>query len=416
MNDGSLIDFRKHRRFVVTGVDYRPTINSTAQLTREFSIHFGDGAIGTGSAPRGETLSCFESEYQDTPPDSVIAQLLSDAMMGSEFSQLEFDRYLESRIREFGAESIYSLSCAFFEASLISCRQTAGHGSNQQPAYCLNILNGSFHAYTNPVLSDFHEFLLVPRHGDLPRLLEDHRTIQDHVRQHLATCPTTVVNGNVVHVLGNNGNRDSIAFLHELLSELGLTNDYGIMIDAAASGLWDGSGYALELAEQRTYSRVEFLNYWRDIQNEFSLDVIEDPFAESDQDSWRRLVEHSEQCGIFGDDLHSGDPLRIRQFLDGGCMTGIVLKPDQAGTMSRTMDAIHAAQQQGVPIILSHRSIGTDSLVLAHLLVEFGIGHAKFGPLYTDYNAILRMNEVLRMTQTSMATAVKARQSDHAVQ
>jgi enolase len=95
-------------------------------------------------------------------------------------------------------------------------------------------------------------------------------------------------------------------------------------------------------------------------------------------------------------------------------MTGVVLKPDQAGTMSRTMDAIHAAQQPDAPIILSHRSISTDSLVLAHMLVEFDIGHAKFGPLYTDYSAILKMNEVLRMTQTSTAAAVKARQSDHA--
>lgn len=414
MNDAAVIDYRKHRRFTLTGVDYRPTINSIAQLTSEFSIHFADGSMGTGSAPRGETLSCFESHGHNTLPGRVIQQLESDTIMGSELSQLEFDRYLESRVQVLGRDNVYSLSCAFFEASLASCGQAASHRMNIQPAYCLNILNGSFHAYTNPVLSDFHEFLLVPRHGDLARLLADHRRIQDSVRQHLATRPTTVVNGNVVHVLGNNGNRDSIAFLAELLSELGLTKDYGIMIDAAASGLWNGSAYALELAEQQTFSRAEFLGYWRDIQDEFSLDVIEDPFAESDQDNWRRLVEHSAQCGIFGDDIHCGDPLRIRELLDGSCMTGVVLKPDQAGTMSRTMDAIHAAQQQDVPIILSHRSIGTDSLVLAHLLVEFGIRHAKFGPLYTDYNAILRMNEVLRMTQTSTAAAETARQSDHA--
>jgi enolase len=95
-------------------------------------------------------------------------------------------------------------------------------------------------------------------------------------------------------------------------------------------------------------------------------------------------------------------------------MTGIVLKPDQAGTMSRTMDAIHAAQQQDAPIILSHRSISTDSLELAHLLVEFDIGHAKFGPLYTDCSAILRMNEVLRMAQPPTATTTQISQSDHA--
>ena len=135
MPDGTLIDYREHKRFVVTGVDYRPTINSIAQLTREFSIHFGDGAMGTGSAPRGETLSRFESRGQNAPPDRVIQQLESDAITGSELSQLEFDRYLESRIQEFGPENVYSLSCAFFEASLDSCRQTANHSSNQQSAY-----------------------------------------------------------------------------------------------------------------------------------------------------------------------------------------------------------------------------------------------------------------------------------------
>ena len=80
------------------------------------------------------------------------------------------------------------------------------------------------------------------------------------------------------------------------------------------------------------------------------------------------------------------------------------------------MDAIHAAQQQDAPIMMSHRSISTDSLELAHLLVECGIGYAKFGPLYTDYSAILKMNEVLRMTQLSRDITAKVRQSDHARQ
>jgi len=180
------------------------------------------------------------------------------------------------------------------------------------------------------------------------------------------------------------------------------------------SDIWDGSGYTLELAEQRAFSRAEFLDYWLGLQDEFSLDIIEDPFAESDRENWSRLVEHNSQCGIFGDDIVCGDPLRIAELLAGGYMTGIVLKPDQAGTISRTIDAIHAAQQQDAPIILSHRSISTDSLVLAHLLVEFGIRHAKFGPLYTDYTSIMRMNEILRMTQQPSSNTAKASQADHA--
>lgn len=416
MTDSLLIDFREHRRFVVAGFTCRSIINSAARLTREFSIRFNNGAEGRGSAPRGETLSCFENPCEAVLPEHAIKQLEIDEIAGVEFSQLEFDRYLESRLGELGTDNVYSLSCAFFEAVRASGRATDGYESRRQPAYCLNILNGSFHAYTNPVLSDFHEFLLVPGHADLSRLVEDHHAIQAHVRQRLAGCPTSVVNGNVVHVLGKNGNRDSIVFIHEILEELGLDNDYGLMIDAAASALRDGSGYHLELAEKRSFSRDEFLDYWRKLQDEFSVDYIEDPFAESDRESWKKLVQHDANCVILGDDFHSGDPQRIRKFLADGCMTGIVLKPDQAGTMSRTMEAIHAAREQDALIILSHRSISTDSLELAHLLVEFGISCAKFGPLYTDYSAILKMNEVMRMTQQSVANAATTRQSDHAGQ
>lgn len=107
MTDSLLIDFREHRRFVVAGFTCRSIINSAARLTREFSIRFNNGAEGRGSAPRGETLSCFENPCEAVLPEHAIKQLEIDEIAGVEFSQLEFDRYLESRLGELGTDNVY---------------------------------------------------------------------------------------------------------------------------------------------------------------------------------------------------------------------------------------------------------------------------------------------------------------------
>jgi enolase len=387
------------RLLVLESVSAGPTINSQAQLTDEYCLHFATGLSGRGSAPRGETLSRYESRAHSARSRQVIGRLAADRIIGKELSQQQFDQYLESRAEQFGPGAMFALSSAFFEATVRQTdRQPHRPAVERKPRFCLNILNGGPHAYTNPVLSDFHEFLLMPKDGDIEQLLEDHYAIQSGVTERLASTKTACVSGNMVHVLGNNGNRDAIELLLNVLDELGLAGRYKLMVDAAASDLWDGSAYALTIAEQREFSPPEFEDYWLRLLGDYPLAILEDPFAEHDLNHWHSLAAKDIDCRLFGDDVHCGDAKRIKRLLADECMAGLVLKPDQAGTISRTLEAIGVARAVSAPIVLSHRSISTDSLVLAHLMGHCNLELAKFGPLLTDFTSILRMNEVLRMS------------------
>jgi enolase len=386
-------------RFTLESVAAGPTINSQGRLADEYSLRFADGASGRGSAPRGETRSRYEARDDVTDAQSVLDKLSTDGVLGRELSQAEFDQYLAANASRFGSAAVFSLSCAFFEASLQSSNGFVRSSKAFSPRFCLNILNGGRHAYTNPVLSDFHEFLLVPNHADIALLLDDHQAIQASVRSHLSETESTRVNGNRVHVLNGQGNRACIEFLIGILDGLGLSARYDLMIDAAAAQLWNGSAYALDLAEKRTFSSLELEGYWLDIFADYPVALLEDPFAEHDLDRWGSLVARAADCRIVGDDVHSGDAERIRRMLNEACMNGVMMKPDQAGTVSATLEAMQVARRAGAPVILSHRSISTDSLVLAHLMVHGEIEFAKFGPLLSDFSSILKMNEVLRSSQ-----------------
>jgi len=386
-------------RFTLESVTAGPTINSQGRLADEYSLRFADGASGRGSAPQGETRSRYEAGDDATDAQSVLHKLSADGVFGREFSQAEFDQYLVGNAPRYGSAAVFSLSCAFFEASLRSPDGLARPLKALSPRFCLNILNGGRHAYTNPVLSDFHEFLLVPNHADIALLLDDHQAIQASVRSHFSETESTRVNGNRVHVLNGQGNRACIEFLVGILDGLGLSTRYDLMIDAAAAQLWNGSAYALDLAEKRTFSSLELEGYWLDIIADYPVALLEDPFAEHDLGCWGSLVARAADCRIMGDDVHSGDAERIRNMLNEACMNGVMLKPDQAGTVSATLEAMQVARRAGAPVILSHRSISTDSLVLAHLMVHGEIEFAKFGPLLSDFSSILKMNEVLRNSQ-----------------
>lgn len=385
-------------RFSIELVEVGPTINSRGKLTDEYTVCIAGGDLGRGSAPLGETRSRFETGTANLGAQDVVRQLYADDMVGRELTQEEFDAYLERNSARFGSTSVFALSVAFFEATL---GHTLPSRPPRLPRISLNILNGGRHAYTNPVLSDFHEFLLVPRHDDLERLLLDHGAIQESVRDALSQHATTRIAGNDVHVTGTRGNRDCIEFLLGVVDRLAIAADYDLMIDAAAAQWWNGSVYELELGERRSFSPDDLQHYWRELLRDYPIRYLEDPFAEDDLVQWRELVGRADQCCVLGDDVHSGHVERIRDLLGSACMTGVVLKPDQAGTISASLAGLAIAHDVGAQRFLSHRSISTDSLVLAHLLVHNHVEFAKFGPLCSDFSAVQKINEILRQVRAA---------------
>ena len=124
---------------------------------------------------------------------------------------------------------------------------------------------------------------------------------------------------------------------------------------------------------------------------------LEDPFAESDPDSWAHIASAQDSCRLIGDNLYSSDAERIERGAVAGWTHGVIVKPNQAGTVTAVRRAIETARLVGQVVIASHRSISTESTYVATLACEHGAEYIKVGPLQTDCSSVMRVNEILRL-------------------
>ena len=139
-------------------------------------------------------------------------------------------------------------------------------------------------------------------------------------------------------------------------------------------------------------------NYWFDLIKNHNLKILEDPFHETDFESWNNLTNSQTGCKVVGDNLYSGDADRIAQGINNKYTHGVILKPNQAGTVTNTIRALNLVQENGHILIMSHRSISTESTFLAYISNKYKAGYIKNGPILTDYSSIIRLNEFIRLT------------------
>jgi enolase len=381
----------------------RVILNSHVEFTTEFIIELEDGSVGYGAPPKGETISIYEDKKISVEPASIIRTIENDGFIGKQVDQEYFDHYLQGKIKAFGRNNAFGLSLAFFNAEnkTKSLRQLFGKDGTRltPPRLCLNILNGGRFAYTNPVLSDFSEFMLVAKHTDLQVVIESHNAIQRLVRERLINQPKTVVSGNPVSRFKTLDNRECIDFLLDICSFLGVSQNFELMIDASAGDLWTNDGYLLSITDNQLYSKESFHNYWLDLIRQYDLRFLEDPFQEQDYESWGRLTVSQSSCYVIGDNFYSSDANRIEQGAANKFAHGAVIKPNQAGTVTAVRCAIETAQRQGQIAITSHRSISTEETFVSVLTCLYGVEYIKIGPLMSDYSSILRLNTIIRLTE-----------------
>ena len=386
----------------IKSAHFRRILNSHGEFTIEFIVFLNNGSIGRGASPKGETISIYEDKHIDISAKKIIDVLKKDGVFDRPMNQEDLDSYLEEKMGIFGRNNSYALSLAFYDAhEHIRQFDSIQDGSTKNdliPKQCINILNGGNQAYTNPVQSDFHEYLLVAKTNDLASVINDHELIQRRVKEKLANKDKIYVNGNLVSKADHGDNRDWFDFLQETLKELGLETDYDQMIDASASDLWDGKEYQFAITDHSSLNNQEMCTYWVNIIKDYNLKILEDPFHENDFKSWHTLTNNQTKCKIVGDNLYSGDPERITQGIDKKYTHGIILKPNQAGTVSNTIKAINLVQQNSHTLIMSHRSISTESTFLAHISNKYKAEYIKNGPILTDYSSIIRLNEFIRLT------------------
>lgn len=383
-------------------VHSRRILNSHGEFTTEFIIFLTNGSNGRGASPKGETISIYEDNHNDINPKKIIDELKKDGVFDKAISQEGFDSYLEGKMGIFGRNNSYALSVAFYDCHEhirhFDVFEDGGTKNNFIPKQCINILNGGNHAYTNPVQSDFHEFLLIAKTSDMESVINDHELIQRRVKEKLAKKDKIYINNNIVSKADHGDNRDWFDFMQTVLSELGLESHYDLMIDAAGTDLWNGKEYQFDITDKSSLNKEDMCTYWSNIIEDYNLKMLEDPFHEKDFESWHILTNSQTKCKIVGDDLYSGNPERIKEGIEKKFTHGIMFKPNQAGTVSNTIKGIKLAQHNKQTLIMSHRSISTETTFLSYISNKYKSEYIKNGPIQTDYSAVIRLNEFIRLS------------------
>lgn len=363
-------------------------LNSHLEWTTECEVRLSDGRAGRGSAPRGETPSIFEHSHSQTAvPRAAIDPY---ELVGLSADQAVVDATLIQRIDTLGSSNVYAASVALFEA-------LRGNGAGARPApsprILFNLLNGGLHAYTNPVRADITEVLLASRTDDLVASIEGYRRMMAAARASLADRATMVLNGNEVHDLGADGDDGMLGLATRILEQEGLQEMFGLAVDASAGDWWDSDRYRLPVSD-RTLGVDELVERWLELLGRYDLWLLEDPFAETDFRGWEILrAERPEDRLILADNFTSTRPdeLEAKQEL----IDGVLIKPDQNGTISGTSAFARRATEHGLVRVVSHRSIETDSPFIVHLSSDIGAEWVKIGP-FSDFSAVMRTNELLR--------------------
>ena len=265
----------------------------------------------------------------------------------------------------------------------------------------MNVLNGGAHA-DNRV--DFQEFMVVPvgaeRFADALRMgTEVFHALKGWL--HGKGLGTAVGDeGGFAPDLGSN--EEALEALVEGIRAAGYEpgGDVGIALDPATSELWSDGRYVLE-HEGRTLTAEELAAYWADLADRYPILSIEDGMAEEDWDGWKILTERlGERVQLVGDDLFVTNPERLRRGIDEGVGNAILVKVNQIGTLTETLEAVRVAREAGYAAVMSHRSGETEDTTIADLAVSTGCGQIKTGaPSRTDrvakYNQLLRIEQEL---------------------
>lgn len=374
----------------IRAVAHRQVLNSHGEWTPELTLELADGRRGRGAAPRGETPSIYER--RNDAAQIPIAHIRS-VLCGELFTQTSLDRVLADRQSAWGSDVIFALSTAFFACQAVVVP------ADYRPRLLFNVVNGGRFARTNAVNADIAEVLLVSLTDDIAATIEGYRRLDAGVRRELGGAPLRIVEGRRVHDIGGTTANDrAIELVTDLIELNRLETTFGVMVDASAGDWWDGNSYRLPVTGMVAESAA-LVDYWTRLVERHPIMFLEDPFAEVDVDSWREFHgARRDGCHVFADNFTSTNPAEL--VTKAKLTDGVIVKPDQNGTVSGAREFTEVARSAGLQVAASHRSIETDTDALIRVAVDLGIRYLKIGP-YTDFSAVARTNALLRLMGTA---------------
>jgi enolase len=401
----------------------RQIFDSRGNPTIEVELVLAGGARGRAAIPSGASTGEFEAtELRDggspyggkgvTRAVANVNEEIARELIGSDGSdQQALDRRLieldgtanKSRL---GANAVLGVSLAAAHATAAArgvplWRHLGGDAASILPVPMMNVLNGGAHA-DNSV--DFQEFMIVPCGAH--SFSECMRVGTEVYHQLKATLHAR----GLATAVGDEGgfapnlasNEAALELLVEAIEASGYRpgEDVAIALDPATSEIYDGERYVLA-AEGRSLNSAELTDYWTMLAGRYPIVSIEDGMDEEDWSGWTTLTERlGERVSLVGDDIFVTNTERLARGIELGVANSILIKVNQIGTLTETLEAIAMAREAGYGTVISHRSGETEDVTIADLAVATGAGQIKTGaPSRSDrvakYNQLLRIEEAL---------------------
>lgn len=410
--------------FVISQILARQILDSRGNPTVEVDVKLTTGHCGRSAVPSGASTGSKEAlELRDGGDDWMgkavlhavnnIRRIIAPAVYHRQFrsiaelDQLMIDLDATPTKSQLGANAILAVSLAAAKAVANSLglelwqylAQIAGT-TPSLPMPMMNVMNGGAHADGS---SDFQEYMIVPVGArDFTQVLK----IGTEVFHHLKTIlkkrgyATTVGDEGGFAPSLKHGNHEPLELITEAVKLAGyqLGSDVKFALDIASSEIYHDGVYQLK-TENLELSSEQLINKFADWLTRFPIASIEDGLDENDWAGWQQLTARlGDKIQLVGDDLLVTNPNILLKAIEKKACNAILIKPNQIGTLSETIEAIKIAQSTGFKVIISHRSGETEDTTIAHLAVGLGAGQIKTGSL-SRTDRICKYNEILRIAE-----------------
>jgi enolase len=411
--------------FDITLIHAREILDSRGNPTIEAEVTLSGGATGRAAVPSGastgeheavELRDGDESRYKGKGVLKAVENVegeIADALGGMDASQ---QRDIDLRMLDLdgtenkgrlGANAILSVSMAAARAvanqlDVPLYRYLGGVNGNILPVPMMNILNGGAHADNNV---DFQEFMAMPVGAEsfseaLRWGAEVFHTLKGVLKKR---GYNTAVGDEGGFAPSLKSNVEAIEVILEAIQQAGYTpgEQIAIALDPAASEFFKDGKYIFKKSDKSEKTSEQMVQFWADWASKYPIVSLEDGLAEDDWEGWKLLTDEiGDKIQLVGDDLFVTNPERLARGIDNGIANSILIKVNQIGTLSETLDAIELARRNGYTAVISHRSGETEDPFIADLAVATGAGQIKTGSASrTDrvakYNQLLRIEEQL---------------------
>jgi len=402
----------------------RQIVDSRGNPTVEVDVTLEDGSFGRAAVPSGASTGAHEAvEKRDGDKSRWLGKGVSEAVdaVNGEISEAilgidaEDQSAIDARLIELdgtqnkgrlGANAILGVSLAVAKAAadargLPLYRYVGGTSANVLPVPMMNIINGGAHA-DNPI--DFQEFMIMPVGAD---------SIFDAVRcgsEIFHTLKKALHDKGLATAVGDEGGfapnlasaPDALDFVMSSIEQAGYRpgDDVVLALDCAATEFFKGGVYDFE-GEGVKRSPAEMADYLAELVARYPIVSIEDGMGEDDFEGWKILTDKiGGKCQLVGDDLFVTNPARLRDGIARGLANSLLVKVNQIGTLTETLEAVSTAQRAGYTAVMSHRSGETEDATIADLAVATNCGQIKTGSLarsdrLAKYNQLIRIEEEL---------------------